>query len=157
MYQFLKLNALILVILLSCLSCSKKEVQPEFKSVENVSIDRKAGTIYLKADLIMHNPNRIGLELKNADLDIFINAKNVGNVSQFDASTIKAKSDFTLPLNMEFPPSKVFSTFLQTGFGMIRTKTIDLGIEGTLRIKAAKITWPDVPVSFKKEIDISRK
>ncbi len=157
MRRIMKLNSLLLLAVLLTASCSKKEVQPEFRSVENVSIERKAGVIYLKADLIMYNPNRVGLELKNADLDIFINAKNVGNVSQIDASAIKARSNFTLPLDLEFPPKKVFDTFLQTGFGMIRTKTIDLGIEGTFRVQAAKITWPEVPVSYKKEVDISRK
>lgn len=149
-------SILILSISITFLAgCGFKPKAPEFKTVENIVPSYSSGDVNIKGDIIMHNPNPIGFDIISTDIDVFINQKEVYNITDLKAINVKNKSDFTVPMDITFPADKVYRGFLGTALGLISSKTVTFKMKGEINYKVKGISLKK-DIEFKKELKISK-
>lgn len=152
LFRSIKMCSLISMVLVSC---NLKPKAPEFRSVENIVPSYDAGDVTIKGDIIMYNPNAVGFDIVSTDIDVFINQKDVYNITELKAINAKNKSEFTIPLDITFPAEKVYKGFLSTGLGLISSKTVTFKLQGDINYEVKGIPFTK-KVDFAKELKISR-
>ncbi|MEZ5007466.1 MAG: LEA type 2 family protein [Chitinophagales bacterium] len=153
--KIVKSIAIITLVFLVATSCQYKPKAPEFRTVENIVPSYSAGDVNIKGDIIMFNPNAIGFDIVSTDIDVFINQKDVYNITELKAINAKSKSEFTIPLDITFPAEKVYKGFLSSGLGLISSKSVTFKMEGDINYKVKGIPLTK-RVEFSKELKISR-
>ncbi|MBK7433905.1 MAG: hypothetical protein IPI66_08365 [Chitinophagaceae bacterium] len=88
-----------LILLAPSCQAPKDLVYRDFKNLRAEKLG--FGSTTLSVELIYYNPNNFGLQLKYADLDIYINNNYLGHSSQDYQVTIPKLAEFTLPLKIE--------------------------------------------------------
>ncbi len=53
--------------------------------------------------MICHNPNQLGADITEMDIDLFINDQKVTHITQSLRARIPARSDFSVPLELKIP------------------------------------------------------
>ena len=118
--------------------------EPEFIEARNfaiLSVGMKTSTIY--TDLYYYNPNGFGIQMKKADLDIYIDEKFVGHTLIDTLINIPRKDTFSIPVSMEVEMKKLFPNALS----ILLKEEVDLKIEGTAKLGKSGI-FLNVPVRY---------
>lgn len=138
------------LILMTAISCNSfKEL--EFKEYKNLKLE-KAGfnKTTLSADLVYYNPNNFGLELKDTDLDIFINDNFLGHSNQNLQVKIPKKSAFTLPVTIDLDMKNLLKNSITT----LLNKDVTIKCVG--KIKAGKANlFKTLPFEYTTKQSIS--
>lgn len=143
--------ALFFVLITSLSSCRNAVKAPEFKTMEHVKFGGMTTSgATIKAEAVFNNPNRMGVELTNTDLNILVNEKNAAHVTQAYQIKVPAKSDFRVPVDINITPSQIWSD----GWGFLTGKKVKIHYQGFVTVKALKLNFK-VPVDFAQDIDIS--
>ena len=96
---------------------------------------------------------------QRSDIDVIVNGINVGKAKQKESTAISANADFTLPMQIQFPPSKIFkdkNSLINFALSALGSKKIDLQYKGSVTISVLEIPF-NVPVDYKDEIKLKRK
>ncbi|PWJ43671.1 NDR1/HIN1-like protein [Sediminitomix flava] len=150
--NYLSLIVLSLLMIFGLVSCKIHE--PEFKSIDNLSVKRiSSGDILLTADAEFYNPNGIKMALDSVSIDVIINDEIVGSINQPLKTTMPSKADFTLPLEVRFPSKKLFSNVLDGLFKVLSNEKFEVKYNGFVQTKAVGIPVK-VPVRAKSTIEI---
>jgi LEA14-like dessication related protein len=118
--------------------------EPEFIDARNFglkSIGSKTSTV--TADLFYYNPNNMGLQMKMAELDIYIDNKFLGHSSLDTLILIPKKDTFSFPVNLEVEMKNIFPN----AFSLLTKTEIDLRIEGTAKVGKGGF-FLNVPVKY---------
>jgi LEA14-like dessication related protein len=136
------LKAILFIVTLGAAALFLKE--PEFIDARNFglrSIGAKTSTI--TADLVYFNPNNLGLQMKKAEVDVYIDDKFLGHSLLDTLILIPKKDTFSFPVNLEVEMKNIFPNALS-----LLTKTeVDLRIEGTAKVGKGGI-FLNVPVKY---------
>ena len=145
-----------ILILIAC----NGPTSPEFKKLENVQFKSTSFlnglTVTLTSDAIFHNPNPIGAKVTEVDLDVFINGKQVTRVKQDLSVDMKAKSDFTLPLEFEIPLQEVYKDLKPTLGDLFKKKKIEYKLDGDIKVGLGNVELR-VPVVYEDQEEIRLK
>jgi LEA14-like dessication related protein len=136
-------------MILGMASCAPKEpvVLREVQIVELIS--GKDGNPILKANAILYNPNKGSLKLKEIDLDILLNGKKTARIDQKMNASIKGKSEFTIPLEVQLHLKD--TGLLDTILSLFGGKRYEILFTG--KIKVSVRGFPvSIPVNHKDEI-----
>lgn len=121
-------------------ACSKPE-NPTFKKLENISFNslsiQKPYSVKLNADAIFHNPNSLGVQIKAADFDVFINGIKTTHIKQDVSVKMPAQSDFTLPIVCSVGLKDVFEDLKLKD--LFKAKKIKYQMNGYLTIDLAGV------------------
>ena len=135
---------LIFSFLLSSCQAPKELVYRDFK---NLKVEKLGfGSSTLKLDVIYYNPNNFGLQLKYADLDIFIDSNYLGHSSQDFQITIARLAEFTLPLQIDIDMQNLLKNALPTFLG----KEVTLKITGKVKLGKANV-YKTFPVNYESK------
>lgn len=130
---------------------------PEFRKMENVkfkSISFSGGpSVTLKADAIFFNPNPVGANVTEVDLDVYINGKKVTNIRQDVRAEMKSNSEFTLPLDFKVPLKEVFNDLKPSLGNLLKKRKIDYRMDGTLKVGVGSVEVA-VPVDYAGEEEV---
>jgi len=132
----LRKHFLILLILPFLSSCFKIK-EPEFKSIEKITIKHIKGNEYaLTANIVMHNPNGIGTKILKSEIDIFAKDLRVGKVVLSEKRKIAKKKDFRITIELtlnlkDFFEIKKFNDILS----LLKEKKITLNFKGDITFK----------------------
>ena len=112
-------------------ACHKPEA-PEYQGFQNIRISKTMGQQTLvSADLKFYNPNRFSIELKRAEVDIFLNDKPAGH-SSLDSTILIPKSDnFSIPVTLQINLQSVISNALQ----ILLEKEVKIRMDGKVWLK----------------------
>jgi LEA14-like dessication related protein len=126
-------------------SCEDAIKYPTFVRNENTRLGNfnLGGQASINTDLVFNNPNAFGLQVKDADLKIFINDVYVADAAQPQQVNIGARTNFTLPVTASFDASKILSTALS----LLGKKQVNYSIQGGIRVGKQNL-FVRVPVSF---------
>lgn len=120
------------------------------RNVRNIKVESVSGELAkLKADVNLHNPNNVRVRLKKIRVDVFVDGKKSAVTDQKLKSTIKAKSDFTVPLEMMISLKEL--GLLDTILSLIGGKRYQLHYQGYIRLKIRGVPVK-VPVDYKDEV-----
>ncbi len=143
-------SALSLFIIILLNSCGGiKDL--EFKEYKNFKLE-KAGfsKSTITVDLVYYNPNTFGLELKNTDLDIFINDNLLGHSAQEVQVQIPKKQQFTLPLKIDVDMKNILKNSLTT----LLSKEVTIKATGKIKVGKANI-YKTLPFEYSTKQEIS--
>jgi len=118
--------------------------EPEFVDARNFairSIGVKSSTVY--TDLFFYNPNGFGIQMKKAELDIYIDDRFVGHTLIDTLIRIPKRDTFSFPVSMDVEMKKLFPNALAVLFN----EKVGLRIEGTAKLGKAGI-FLNVPVKY---------
>lgn len=122
----------------------------EILDVQNISKNE----VFVKANAVFNNPNPVAGKLVNTDLNVIVNEVDIGTVQQDTTISIPPSSDFKVPVNVNFPLSKVLLNkkgLLKGVLNALIDKKAQVHYEGKITINFMKINF-DVPVDYDGEL-----
>jgi len=96
------------------------------------------GKTDVSATVKLYNPNRFGIKLKRAEVDIKVNGAHAGHSLLDSTINIPAKDTFYVPVSLQLDLQGLFSNALQLLMGK-REATVDL--DGRVRVKRGILTF----------------
>ena len=140
--NFLYLVGLVFVFM----SCSSPK-SLEYRDYHNLNIDKLGfnhSTVSL--DIQYYNPNNFRMQLRNTDLDVFINGKLFGHSSTDTLIQIPRKDTFNLPVKFDVNMQTVYQNALNTLFG----KEVLLRVAGKIKVGKASV-FMYFPVNYESK------
>lgn len=128
---------------------------PEFRSIRNLEmLTLEDGNFLLKANADMYNPNRVSLTIKEIHVDVIVNGEGVGTVDQFIEQEVPKREEFSLPLEVKFPPKTLFKNLLAGLFSAASGQDFEIEYVGYVRTKVLGMTFK-VPVKSKSKLKLN--
>jgi LEA14-like dessication related protein len=117
-------------------SC-QKAVAPEYLGFQNLLVNKMTAQEYLlSANVKFYNPNHFNLEMKRAELDIFLNQK-LADHYLLDSTIFIPKTDtFYVPVSLKVNLSNIFTNALQ----MLLSNSVHIMVDGKVKLKRGGIT-----------------
>lgn len=118
--------------------------EPEFLGARNVglkSVGFKTSTVY--ADMYYFNPNNMGLQMKKAELDVYVDDRFLGHTLLDTLIIIPKKDTFSFPVSLDVDMRNIFPN----AFSMVTKDEIDLRIEGTAKLGKGGL-FLNIPVKY---------
>ncbi len=84
-------------------------------------------------------------------LDVFVEGKNVGFISEERSFIIPARGSATIPLNISINPQAIFKNIFDVSLGVARSKDLRFKLDGFANIKSGFISTT-VPVVYETTI-----
>ena len=137
-------NPLIWFIVIAVLmSCSSPRAL-EYVSFKDLSVSKlgfNKSTIGVVVEV--HNPNNYGLQLKNTDMNIFIDGNLLGHSKTDSLITIKRNSNFLVPLKFDLDMQNAFKNAFNTLLG----KEVVVKCTGKLKVGKGNV-FISFPIDF---------
>ena len=128
------------------MSCSTPKAL-EYKDYTNFKIEKLGfSTSQVKLNLEYYNPNNFGLQLKNSDLDIFIDNKLLGHSTSDTLISIPRRAVFSLPIKFDVDMQSIYRNALNTLFG----NEVTVKVTGKLKIGKANV-FISMPVNYESK------
>ena len=131
-------------------SCSspKALVYNDYKNfrIENLGFSNTL----VKLDLEYVNPNNFGLQLRNSELDIFINNNFLGHSSSDTLINIPRRDTFLLPINFTVDMQNIFKNAFNTFYG----NEVSIKVTGKLKLGKANV-FMNMPVNYEGKYKFS--
>lgn len=121
--------------------------EPDFIDARNfrlAAIGLKSSTV--KTDLVYFNPNNFGLNLKTAELDVYLNNRYAGHSLLDTMVHVPARDTFFVPVSVQVDMENVFPNALT----ILMSDSIDLRVEGKMKVGKAGI-YINVPVRYQEK------
>lgn len=117
-----------------------------YRSFINLKVEKMGFEVTaLTLDLIYYNPNKFGLQLGYANLDIYVNGNYLGHSTQDYQITIPKLAEFTLPLRLDLDLKNSLKNIIPTIFG----KEVTVKITGKVKIGKGNI-YKSFPVTYEE-------
>lgn len=124
-------------------SCSSPKAL-EYKDYKNFSIQKLGfSSSQVKLDLEYYNPNNFGLQLKNTDLEIFIDNQFLGHSLSDTLITIPRRGSFILPIKFDVDMQGIYKNALKTLMG----NEVTVKVTGKLKLGKANV-FMSMPVNY---------
>ncbi len=148
MKTLLFLLAAALLVVQGC----QRPTEPEFRDLENVQLKgaKRDGTLVITADARFHNPNGFGLKATGLQFEAFIDDRHVATVQQTVSTDVPARSEFSLPVEINVPLKKVYEDLGDLLGGLLSRKMqeVRLRLEGKILVEALGV---ELVVPFQHE------
>lgn len=121
---------MLLVGLLLCQACSSPKGL-EYITYQNfsvISLGFKSSLVGM--DLKYYNPNNFGMQLKNSDLDIYIDGAKFGHSTSDSLITIPRRDTFVLPIKFDVDMQNLYKNAWNT----FRGKEVTIKLSGKLKV-----------------------
>jgi LEA14-like dessication related protein len=128
------------------MSCSTPKAL-EYISYNNFTIE-KLGFDYstVNLDLKYFNPNNFRMQLRNTNLDVFVNGKLFGHSSSDTLIQIPKRDTFTLPIKFNVNMQNVYQNALNTLLG----KQVLIKVTGKVKVGKANV-FMYFPVNYESK------
>lgn len=137
---------LFVFVIMAILSCSSPK-DLEYKDYRNFAVQRLGfdkSTVSL--DLEYYNPNNYGMQLRNTDLDIFINGNLLGHSSMDTTIRIPRRDTFSIPVKFDLDMQRIFKNAWSTLLG----KEVVVKLTGKVRVGKANVFF-NFPVNYESK------
>ncbi len=145
-----------IILAFAFVSCEAPQ-EPEFRKLEKVTFNgfslKKPYTVTLDANAIFHNPNSIGANITEMDLDVYINGQKTNTIRQDVNAKMPAESDFTLPLKLKVPLNTIFQDLKIQD--LLKSQNIQYSLRGHLKVGLGKVEVK-IPVDYGGEETLGR-
>lgn len=148
-----KHHFILVLFTLSLFSCALSQEAPEFKKLTNVKTSKISGTnLTFTADAVFYNPNDVGLKLKSVEIDVIIEGKKAGHVSQIKKIKILPNADFLVPLTVDVDLKQI--DIMGGLFGMMSGKKMRAEFVGDITVSKNAIPMK-VPVKHTEYLTLN--
>lgn len=133
---------------ISLFSCQSLQ-DPSLERIENVDINTLSKErIDLKADMIIHNPNSVALDLASADLKVLVDNIEVASIKQSIDAKMPANKEFTMPVNISMDLARLYKenpvAAIGKGLQIMSDRKLEVMFKGNIKAGkgVAKLTVP---------------
>lgn len=152
------MRALFFIPLIFLLSSCSGPQSPVLKSIADVEVrEMNFNNVTLDSELLYHNPNALGANVKSSDIAVSVNDIPVGNVKQLATVEIEGKSDFTVPVTISFPPKDILKKegLLKSVLQVYANEKAIIKYLGTMTFTIGGIDF-DVPIDHEEEVALKK-
>ena len=148
-----------LVLMISVLSCTTTE-EPVFQKMADVQVTNiQKGVVTVTAEAVYYNPNDVGGQLESTDIQLIANGVEAATVQQQFKTELKPKSEFRVPIEVQFPLEKVIqdkNNLISGALNALLKKQVEIEYAGKATVSFVGINI-DLPIEYKQMIDIGKK
>ena len=132
-----------LLLILLTAGC-QKPLTPQYLGIENLQVSKLAANESLvSANLKFYNPNPYPLQLKHADMNIYIDEKQAGHSILDSTIYIRKQDSFSVPVTVNIDLGNILSNALQ----LLLKGQVKISAEGTIKVKKSGIGF-NIPVHY---------
>jgi LEA14-like dessication related protein len=144
----LSFSALLLVFIMT--SChSTKDL--EFRNLSHLSVGKFGFTeSEIEANLELYNPNNYSMDLRQSDVDIYVDSNFIGRSSQMLEVSIPKKDVFIIPVKIKVN----MKNFLSNGLSSILNSNVTIRALGNVKVGKAGI-YRNIKVDFTTKQQLS--
>ena len=138
-----KYRLLYLYLSMAILSCSSPK-ELEYQTFRNFSVQKLGfNNSTVSLDIVYYNPNNFGMQLKNSDLDIFIDGNLLGHSSLDTLIGIPRRDTFTLPVKFDVNMQNIY----KNAWNALTGKEMVVKLTGKIRIGKSNV-FMSFPVNY---------
>ncbi len=146
----MKIKLWILSIGILAVSCSSPKAL-EYKDYRNFSIQKLGfGSSQVTLELEYYNPNNFGLQLKNTELDIYIDNQFLGHSISDTLIGIPRRGPFMLPIKFDVDMQSIYKNAWNTLMG----KEVMVKVIGKLKLGKGNV-FMSMPVNYEGKQKLS--
>jgi LEA14-like dessication related protein len=142
------LFSILFIGLLSFASCANPK-ELVYQDVKNFRIKEISLRPNVGMDVQFYNPNKYGMTMKDADVNLFLNGKLVGNAKLANTYNVPANDTFLLPVNLVADLESVLANALE----ILANKQMDVELKGT--VKAGRGVFINIPINYKGKQELN--
>ena len=133
----------LLAIVLFAISCAKPKA-PEYVSLENIKV-KEIGLAETKlgVEVKMYIPNNLRLQVRSADLDLYVNNELLGHSILDSQVNIPRKDTFLIPLSVNIQTMSGATRFIQS----LADTSVLLKVQGVARLGKSGVFF-NYPVNY---------
>lgn len=130
--SFQKISVVPVVCLfIFCMSC-QKPLAPEYQGFENLQIGKLSmDESRIATNLKFYNPNSFGIQLKKAEMDIFVNDKLADHYLLDSTINIRKLDTFYIPVSIRIDFRNIFSNAVQA----LLSREVKIRLAGYAKLK----------------------
>jgi hypothetical protein len=122
-------------LVIAFMSCRSPKAL-EYQSYNDFTVERLGfSNSTVKLNLVYFNPNNFKMQLRNTDLDIFINSKLFGHSTTDTLIEIPKRDTFSLPVKFDVDMQSLYQNALNTLLG----KEVVVRVTGKVKIGKANV------------------
>lgn len=142
-------KALAFIILLSYIPTTiSVEESPYFVKMKDVKLKSLSfSELNITSQAVFFNTYNAKAKLTEVSVDIYVENKFIGTVTQNEDVDIPKKSAFDIPINIVTKTSSSLGSIFWQGGRMVFGKTVEIKFEGYIKIKALNFLPIKVPIS----------
>jgi len=149
--RYLFFGTLLVFTLSSC-----KVYPPVYKRIEDFRIEKlDRDGFKVTGNVVLYNPNKMRVKLKDVLMNIELNGKHVATAGQKIPVPIKAQNEFAVPLDLVIKPEMSFTEGIQNIFNIIKTKEMDVTVNGVIVVSAYGVKL-SIPIQQTEKVDITK-
>ncbi len=150
MKQRIYLSILILVGLNAC----NKPESPHFKYLDNITVQLESlSAASLRAEAVLHNPNKNTVLIKSAYIDILIEDKVIAVLNKEFNIRANGEEDFILPLEVKIRLRDLNLNAIGSALGLTGKSGQEIRYLGKIKVKAYGVPF-SVKVDYKDNINL---
>ena len=140
MRPLMRLSLISLFMIFSC--SSPKEL--EYQTFHNFSIQKLGfNNSAVSLDIVYYNPNNFGMQLRNSDMDIYIDGNMLGHSSFDTLIRIPRRDTFKLPVKFDVNMQNIY----KNAWSALTGKEVTVKLTGKIRIGKANV-FMSFPVNY---------
>ena len=133
-------------VIMAFLSCSSPKAL-EYKTYHNFSVESLGfNNSTVSLNLEYYNPNNFGMQLKNTDLDIFINGNLLGHSTTDTLINIPRRNTFLVPVKFNVDMQNAFKNAWNTLMG----KEVLVRLSGKVRVGKGNV-FMSFPINYESK------
>lgn len=123
--------------LLAVNSIANDDKTIEFVKLKNTRIESaNTSNIEISTEAVIYNPLKLKAEIKELQIDVFIENKKVGTITEFKDVIIKKQQATDIPLHLRAKTGNVFKNIFSQGSKILTGKLIAIEYKGYIKLKA---------------------
>lgn len=120
-----------------------------YQDVKNFKVKELSLKPMIGMDVQFYNPNKYGMTMKDADVNLYLNGKLVGNAKLAETYNVPANDTFLLPINLKADLQSVLANALE----IMANKSMDVELKGT--VKAGRGVFINIPINYKGKQELN--
>ncbi len=138
--------ALFLSLTFFTFSCARP-VAPQYLGFRDLKFERfSMNESTLRARVAFYNSNPFRMELKRADINVFLDDKQTNHYVLDSTIEIPKKDTFEVPLNLKLNPQQLLGSAVKM---LMNNNQVKIRLEGSVRVKRSGVSFT-VPVHYEE-------
>lgn len=139
---------LIPLFVLAFFSCANPK-DLVYQDVKNFRLMELSMKPKVGMDVQFFNPNKFGMTMKDADIDLYVNGKLVGKAKLANTYNVPANDTFLLPVNLTADLQQI----LPNAMAILANNTVDVELKGY--VKAGRGVFVNIPINYKGKQELN--
>lgn len=147
---------LFIMVLLS--SCSSPYEEVVFVEIKDAQLENLLGNqLDIVATCVLYNPNSVGLNLREANVDVYVSGKKIAAVNQLKDVVMPANSEFEFPVRTSVKltdlNTKQGTGILGAALQFLVSQKVGVMYQGTIRLGKGAVNF-SVPVQDSLSVSV---